>query len=43
MSTKRHTVSISLNEIKHYHIPLVWVSIYCESKIDKQDLQAGER
>ena len=24
-------------------IHLLWASIYCESKIEKQDLQAGKR
>ena len=41
MSRTRHTVSKSLHEKRH--ISLVWVSIRCESKIEKQDLQAREK
>ena len=41
MSRMRHTVNINLHGKKH--IPLVWISIHCESKTEKQDLQARER
>ena len=35
-------ISSNLRGQKHNYIPLVWASIHCKLKMEKQDLQAGE-
>ena len=40
MKNIRSESDISL--LKHIVITLVWVSIHCESKMEKQDLQDGK-
>ena len=35
-------ISISLDEQRHNYIPLIWVDIHCESKMEKRDLKPGK-